>query len=206
MAKLNIAQVAAAAHIGGWTGERQIVDATAIALAESGGVTDAKGGPNSNGTFDWGLFQINDVHKPTAAQKTDPVANAQRAYKIWVEAGHSFKPWATYNSGSYKKKITDAQIAYGQIHADTSIEERLKKGDLSSPGFGSITDGSPLDKATDIGSALAASFAKATVNVGALALGIVLLILGVIILLRSPLANVGPGRLAKAAKTVKKVR
>jgi hypothetical protein len=209
MTKLNISQVAAAAHIGGWTGEDQIVTATAIALAESNGVTDAKGGPNSNGTYDWGLFQINDVHKPTQAEKTDPIANAQRAYKIWVQAGHSFKPWATYNSGSYKKKLTDGQLAYGQIHADPKIEQRLKSGQPE-PGFGSIEKDSPLDKTGDALTGGFNAFTKglygAVVNLSVLALAVVLLILGVVILLRGPVSSVaGKTALGKVAKTAKKV-
>lgn len=215
MTKLNIAQVAAAAHVGGWTGEDQIVTATAVALAESNGVTDAKGGPNSNGTFDYGLFQINDVHKPTDAEKTDPLANARRAYKIWVAAGHSFKPWATYNSGSYKRKLTDAQVAYGQIHADPSIEERLKKGDTSSPGFGSINEGSPLDDARDATAnavtggvnAITKGIFGAVLNLAVVGVAVVLLILGVVILMRGPITSVVSKKtvVGKVASTAKKV-
>jgi hypothetical protein len=210
MTKLTHAQVAAAAHVGGWTGEDQIVTATAIALAESGGVTDAKGGPNTNGTYDWGLFQINDVHKPTEAEKTDALANARRAYKIWVAAGHSFKPWATYNSGSYKNKLTDAQLAYGEIHADPSIEERLKKGDTSTPKFGSIEKGSPLDATgnaiTGGFNAISKGIFGAVTNLAVVGVAVVLLILGVVILLRGPITSVVSSKtvVGKVASTAKK--
>lgn len=209
MTKLNDSQVAAAVHVGGWTGEDQIVTATAIALAESGGVTDAKGGPNTNGTYDWGLFQINDVHKPTDQEKSDPLANARRAYKIWVQAGHSFKPWATYNNGHYKRKLTDAQLAYGQIKADPSIEQRLKEGDTSTPKFGSIEKGSPLDNVGGVVeggfNALSKGIFGAVLNLAVVGVAVVLLILGVVILLRQPIASVagnvtGVGKIAKTAK------
>lgn len=209
MTKLSPEQVAAAAHIGGFTGESQIVTATAIALAESNGVTDAKGGPNSNGTYDYGLFQINDIHKPTDAEKTDAIANAKRAYKIWVAAGHSFKPWSTYNSGSYKKKLTDGQVAYGRIHSDPSVEERLKKGDTSGH-FGEVNEGSPLDNVGGVleggFNAIAKGMFGAVLNIGVLAVAIVLLILGVVILLRGPVAGVaGKTALGKVAKTAGKL-
>lgn len=209
MTKLNPSQVAAAAHVGGFTGEDQIVMATAIALAESGGKTDAKGGPNSNGTYDYGLFQINDVHKPTDAEKTDPLANARRAYKIWVQAGHSFKPWSTYNSGSYKKHLTDAQVAYGDIKANPDVEARLKAGDTSGT-FGEIKEGSPIDNVGNVVeggfNAITKGIFGAVLNLGVLAVAVVLLILGVVILLRGPVSSVaGKTALGKVAKTAKKV-
>lgn len=210
MTKLNPSQVAAAAHIGGFTGEDQIVTATAIALAESGGVTDAKGGPNTNGTYDWGLFQINDVHKPTDAEKTDPIANARRAYKIWVQAGHSFKPWATFNSGSYKRKLTDAQVAYGDIHANPDVEERLKKGDLSGH-FGEIDKGSPLDNVGSVFegglNALTKGIYGAVINLAVVGVAVVLLILGVVILMRGPVSSVVAKKtvVGKVAGTAKKL-
>jgi hypothetical protein len=210
MTKLNPSQVAAAAHVGGFTGKDQIVTATAIALAESGGKTDAKGGPNSNGTYDWGLFQINDVHKPTDAEKTDPLANARRAYAIWVQAGHSFKPWSTYNSGSYKKQLTDALLGFGQIQADSSIEERLKKGDTGSH-FGEVNQGSPLDNvggAIEGGiNALTKGIYGAVVNVAVVGVAVVLLILGVVILMRGPVSSVVAKKtvVGKVAGTAKKL-
>jgi Lysozyme like domain len=209
MAKLSDAQVAAAAHIGGWTGENQIVTATAVALAESGGDPTAKGGPNSNGTFDWGLFQLNDVHNPTDAEKSQTIPNAQRAYKIWVAAGHSFKPWATYNNGNYKKFITNGQIAYGRIHSDPSVEERLKKGDTDSH-FGEVNEGSPIDNvggALEGGiNALSKTIFGAVTNLAVVGVAVVLLILGVVILLRGPVSAVaGKTALGKVAKTAKKV-
>jgi hypothetical protein len=210
MTKLNPSQVAAAAHVGGFTGKDQIATATAIALAESGGRTDAKGGPNSNGTFDWGLFQINDVHKPTDAEKTDPLANARRAYKIWVQAGHSFKPWATYNSGSYKKHVTDGLLGYDQIKNDPSIEARLKEGDTESH-FGKVNEGSPLANVGGVVeggfNALTKSLFGAVINVAVVGVAVVLLILGVVILMRGPVSSVVAKKtvVGKVASTANKL-
>ncbi len=73
--------------------------AAAIALAESGG-DPANTNHNTNGTTDRGLWQINSVH---GAQSTyDLAANARAAVAISGN-GSNWSPWATYNSGAYKK-------------------------------------------------------------------------------------------------------
>jgi hypothetical protein len=41
---------------------KQAID---IAYGESGITWNRKSKPNTNGTIDWGIFQINDVHKKT---------------------------------------------------------------------------------------------------------------------------------------------
>src|SRR3954463_10024777 len=59
------------------------VKAVAICLAESGGKIDAGGDrANSNGTHDWGLWQINDIHNPSPEVKTHAAPNWQMAYQI----------------------------------------------------------------------------------------------------------------------------
>ncbi|HWQ54500.1 MAG TPA: hypothetical protein VN442_12520 [Bryobacteraceae bacterium] len=60
---------------------------------------------NSNGTLDWGYFQINTVHlqRPDVNLRDllDCKANIDFAYQLYEERG--FAPWATYNSGAYRK-------------------------------------------------------------------------------------------------------
>lgn len=73
-----------------------------VAGAESGFNPRAVNNKNTNGTSDYGLFQINSIHKPTAQEKTDPYANAKRAYKIWKDAGNKWTPWSAYNAGKHK--------------------------------------------------------------------------------------------------------
>jgi len=61
---------------------------------------------NTDGTLDWGYFQINTVH----LQRRDVVLrdlldcrrNIDFAYSLYVEH-HGFTPWSTYNSGAYRK-------------------------------------------------------------------------------------------------------
>lgn len=82
--------------------------AAAIAIAESGGISNAAypgttvaPGQGSNNTAT-GLWQILGVPAGfTPAQLTDPVANAQMAVAKYNGAGGSFTPWQTYTDGTY---------------------------------------------------------------------------------------------------------
>jgi hypothetical protein len=61
---------------------------------------------NTNGTLDWGYFQINTVHlkRPglNLRDLLDCKANIDFAYQLFVES-HGFTPWSTYNSGAYRR-------------------------------------------------------------------------------------------------------
>jgi len=63
---------------------------------------------NSDGTLDWGYFQINTVHlkRPglNLRDLLDCRANIDFAYQLYRERG-GFTPWSTFNSGLYKKFI-----------------------------------------------------------------------------------------------------
>jgi len=58
---------------------------------------------NSDGTLDWGYFQINTVHLRRAGVNLrdllDCKANIDFAYQLYTEKG--FEPWTTYRSGAY---------------------------------------------------------------------------------------------------------
>jgi hypothetical protein len=61
---------------------------------------------NTDGTLDWGYFQINTVHlkRPGVNLRSllDCKANIDFAYHLYLER-QGFTPWSTYNSGAYKK-------------------------------------------------------------------------------------------------------
>src|SRR3954454_1230090 len=61
---------------------------------------------NSDGTLDWGYFQINTVHlkRPglNLRDLLDCKANIDFAYQLFLEKG-GFTPWSTYNSGAYRR-------------------------------------------------------------------------------------------------------
>lgn len=62
---------------------------------------------NTNGTLDWGYFQINTVHltRPglNLRDLLDCKANIDFAYQLYQERG--FAPWSTYNNGAYRKYL-----------------------------------------------------------------------------------------------------
>lgn len=74
---------------------------TAIGGAESGWKVDAVGGPNDNGTYDYGWLQINSVHGFDRERLlSDPVYTARAGLKIYRSQG--LEAWSTYNSGAWK--------------------------------------------------------------------------------------------------------
>jgi len=67
---------------------------------------------SSDGTLDWGYFQINTVHlmKPglNLRDLLDCKANIDYAYELYRERG--FEPWSTYVSGDYRKYLGHHQV------------------------------------------------------------------------------------------------
>ena len=63
---------------------------------------------NSDGTLDWGYFQINTVHlkRPglNLRDLLDCKANIDFAYQLYLEK-HDFTPWSTYNNGLYRRYL-----------------------------------------------------------------------------------------------------
>ncbi|HEY3838139.1 MAG TPA: hypothetical protein VGL72_16280 [Bryobacteraceae bacterium] len=61
---------------------------------------------NTDGTLDWGYFQINTVHlkRPglNLRDLLDCKANIDFAYQLFQES-HGFTPWSTYNNGRYRQ-------------------------------------------------------------------------------------------------------
>jgi Lysozyme like domain len=108
------------------------VKAVAICLAESGGKVDAKGGPNHDGTYDWGLWQINDVHHPDDNIKHYAAPNWQAAYSISGN-GTNWKPWSTYNNGKYVQHMGAAAAAW-QTAKPIDGHEAMQQAGLSTSG------------------------------------------------------------------------
>jgi cell wall-associated NlpC family hydrolase len=124
---LTVNAVADVAFRAGFRGEA-LVTAVAVSTAENGAhqvdlvhnnsktaqnLIDAYVGRKEVITSrDRGLWQINDRAHPdvTDAMAFDPLKNAQAAYRI-SGGGTNFKPWVTYNSGAYKKFLTEARTA-----------------------------------------------------------------------------------------------
>jgi len=108
--KLAASDIAGYAGNAGFSGPDLQV-AVAVALAESGGDPGAVGDTNITPGGSIGLWQINLKAHPeyTAAQLTDPQANANAAYSVYRSAGNQFTPWSTYTGGQYADFIVQAQ-------------------------------------------------------------------------------------------------
>ena len=77
---------------------KQILIAIRIAKAESSLRPDAIG-KNTNGTYDMGVFQINDVHskKISRVDRLDFVKNIDFAWDLKIKQG--FNPWSVCKNG-----------------------------------------------------------------------------------------------------------
>lgn len=108
ISRATILQTGALAWKAGFRGDG-LSKAIAVALAESGG-KDIRGYErNSNGTYDWGRWQINEVHKQTVAtlqpdikgQRFNPDGYRDGLYIArWAfelsKGGTDWSPWSTW--------------------------------------------------------------------------------------------------------------
>jgi len=100
----SVASYAANAGFSGFA----LFEAVAIAYAES------SGDPNAVGDVDLGrsigLWQINLRAHPEYTEEAlyDPQTNANAAFAIYQQAGESFSPWSTFNSGKYSEFLDRA--------------------------------------------------------------------------------------------------
>lgn len=107
---MGVNTVVEAARNAGFSGD-DLVTAVAVALAESSGRPRATN-ENTNGSKDYGLWQINTVHQGAGFNPNkafDPEYNAKWAHRLFQESG--WKPWVAYNTGSYEKFLDDARAA-----------------------------------------------------------------------------------------------
>lgn len=99
-----------------------ICKAWGIAMRESGGYPGIMGPMNSNGTYDHGLFQINDVHRANIsfAKIYDPVYNAHYAY--WLsDSGTNFSHWGLGDSG-WAGQLKKQNKEYWQMLQDRAAQ------------------------------------------------------------------------------------
>ena len=118
--RLNAIDIARHARAAGFP-DSQVAVAVAVALAESAGYPTATN-HNTNGSIDFGLWQINTVHGAllTTGAWCVPADNAAMAHTVWTRAGGSWTPWATYNSGSYLTHLAAANRAAQALGVPTA--------------------------------------------------------------------------------------
>lgn len=191
MATLTREEIRTHAKNAGFTGKNLDI-AVAVALAESEGNPRAYNGKNLDRSY--GLWQINMLgdmgpdrrkrfHLKSNDDLFDPATNARVAYGIWKESGWS--PWTTYTRGDYKEHMTSTS-------GDAPSSEDVAREPVL--GIGASINA--------FGETLLKSFA----SIGAVAVALVLLVLGVIILLRNPVASLASRSVVgKVATTAKKV-
>jgi hypothetical protein len=123
---LTIRQIDAAALEAGWLLSDERAIAVAIAMAESGG-NPAATHRNTNGSTDYGLWQINSIHADIlrTGSWSNPTDNARMARKVYENAGRKFTPWVTYTNGRY--------LAFLSVARSTALNEGTGSSALGVP-------------------------------------------------------------------------
>lgn len=120
MPVLSPGQIYALARDAGFDRGRAIT-MTAIALAESGGDSDATN-VNKNGSVDTGLWQINSIHGIGGNLK-DPRTNARAAKTVYDKQGYG--AWVVFNNNTYQRHLGDALDASSKTEG-ASLADVLK--------------------------------------------------------------------------------
>jgi hypothetical protein len=113
MSTLNAEQIAEIALSVGFN-DAQAIIATAVALAESSGNTNATSA-NPDGGVNTGLWQIDTKAHPqwTEAQLKNAITNARAAFSV-SSSGTNWSAWQTYTQGTYKNFANAATKGVGQ--------------------------------------------------------------------------------------------
>ncbi|MCA1839881.1 MAG: hypothetical protein LC723_06070, partial [Actinobacteria bacterium] len=99
-------RIAAACKLAGFT-DSELVTMIAIHGQETSGNVWVRGGPNSNGTYDFGAFQINSDDPDGPQNWKDYFENAKMAKEIYDRQGfnawYAYKMNRIYNKGGFMK-------------------------------------------------------------------------------------------------------
>lgn len=135
---LTPGQLYVLAQKAGWN-RAQAVIAMAIAMAESGGKKNAINKKNTNGTEDYGLWQVNSVHGYDKNRLlNDGEYNAAAAYAIYKKQG--WAAWSVFKSGAYKSNLD-------------VLDESAKRAAEREYGTGKISD-TILNTSSDVTNAV----------------------------------------------------
>lgn len=117
---LSDVEIARAARSGGFP-DNFLVTAVAVALAESGGNPQATN-HNTNGTTDYGLWQINSIHQADlrGGEWSNPNDNARMAYAVFKRAGNSWWPWYAFRNGKHVQFMNRATQAVNSLGSSNS--------------------------------------------------------------------------------------
>jgi hypothetical protein len=102
----------------GWTNADNLMIMLAVSMAESALFTEAWN-LNSNGSYDWGLYQLNDGGKTGKEQEVfktmacDPATATKSARKLYE--ARKFQPWVAYANRSWEKFIPQATVGVANM-------------------------------------------------------------------------------------------
>lgn len=178
MTTLQTSEIAKYARVAGFP-EKEINTAIGVAMAESGGRTEAHNSKPPDDSY--GLWQIN-MYGPLGPtrrkqfgitkneQLFDPSTNAKAAYMVWKGSG--WNAWTTYTSGKYKGGVSQVEDKAEQVK-DSVPDAILGIG-------GGIKAG--LNSASDSLNNLGKNIFKSMAATSGIMIGIALIIAAVVIL------------------------
>jgi len=233
VATLTAQQIYALARGAGFNAG-EAVTATAIALAESGGRTDAVGDTTIT-TAKWGpsvgLWQVRTLKAETGKGsyrdiqwlQASPANQAKAAFEI-RKGSNGWKNWSVFSSGAYKSKVDGVEQSVGQAAATGGTAWWQKV--LGLPALGAAAAASAATGQTDAGDYVDAGAAVVSNSDGALAqakkvletlsspefwkrfgigaAGVVLVLVAVIVMLWSQKSKIVGGVVGDVVKGVKK--
>lgn len=194
-----------AADSAGFKGHDRVV-ATSIALAESGGNAHSISRQNGNGTYDYGLMQINSVHSDLMGTYdwSVPFQSMQMAHILWQAKGGGFGDWSTYPSAAkLKENAAIAAIRKGGQDPDTGDASKIDPG-LVDIGNAAVQAANPFGSLLDIVKKV--TNIKTWMSVGFVILGSILISVAFYSMLGSDVLNTATKVLGSpAAKVAMKV-
>ena len=203
MAVVSDVTIARAALAGGWP-SAQVATAVAVALAESSGDATATN-RNTNGTTDYGLWQINSIHKADLAGGNwqDPTANARMAYAVFKRS-NGWSPWYAWRDGKHLKYMARGTVA--AINAQAGGAIRPIGDEDNNPLVPDFFE-NPADGAGEAWAVAKKGFLTLTdrdfwVRTGMFVVGLIILFIAVIFLF---LSMFGRGKVKQAVKVAKMV-
>lgn len=115
----------------GWLNYNKVLTAIQIFYAESLCFTEAVGGPNPDGTFDYGWVQLNSGHMKAwgytnldefKAMAFDPTQAIAKARALYVAAEYDFTPWAAFTNGHYDNPVFRVRAIQGVANGTAELD------------------------------------------------------------------------------------